>query len=629
MHLDEQTHLPTLSNEPSRGFSKYLTGGLVATTVIILALSVGAWSYAKKYDGHIAPNVFIGSLDIGRKTPEEARAILQKQVDEFLSHGADVRLNGETKNIPLSTLIGSDLIEYVHFDIERTMNELKEIHHSQNPFLNTIEIWYALIRPVHAPMRFSVRADEINSSLHTLFASAETSASETSFVIEPNANDWIITVKPGISGDQINEQHFQSALFSRLETLAIEPIELLKTERKPLVSEEQALKAIPTVKAVLHAAPYHLTYTQTDETESSWKLSATTLTTLLIPTPEGTINLAKEPFESFLEPIKKSINVPAQNARFIIKSGKMSEFAESKDGITIDSEKLYKETLAQITQGSTSPIVITTIIEKPTVQTADVNDIGINEILGVGTSNYGGSPKNRKLNIQNGVNLLNGLLIAPDEVFSLLEALKPFTIENGYLRELVIKGEKIEPDIGGGLCQIGTTTFRAAMYAGLPIVERQNHSLVVSYYNDPSNNNPGTDATIFDPAPDFKFKNDTGHYILLQAENIPSKTLLKFTFWGTSDGRKGSYTPPVVSKWFPYGDKVVQTSTDLKPGEEKCQEAHKGANASFTYTITKADGTKTDRLFTSHYRPLPRICLVGVDPTQTVPTTTPEPVVTP
>jgi vancomycin resistance protein YoaR len=211
------------------------------------------------------------------------------------------------------------------------------------------------------------------------------------------------------------------------------------------------------------------------------------------------------------------------------------------------------------------------------------------------------------------VRLLNGLLIAPDETFSLLNALKPFETENGYLPELVIKGDKIQPEIGGGLCQIGTTTFRAAMNSGLPIVSRSNHSLVVSYYNDPANGNPGTDATIYDPAPDFQFKNDTGHYLLFQAEMDETTQNLRFTFWGTSDGRKGSYTPPTVIRWIGVGDPINTETLDLEPGEKKCQSAHVGADTTFTYSVVRPDGTVETTGYPSHYRPLPEICLVGVE----------------
>ena len=134
---------------------------------------------------------------------------------------------------------------------------------------------------------------------------------------------------------------------------------------------------------------------------------------------------------------------------------------------------------------------------------------------------------------------------------SLIAALRPFTLEDGYFPEMVIKGDEIKPEVAGGLCQIGTTTFRAAMNSGLPIVERQNHSLVVNYYNDPSNGKPGTDATIYEPAPDLKFLNDTGHYILFEAKMNEDDKSLKYTFWGTADGRRGSYSPPIVRSWTP------------------------------------------------------------------------------
>jgi vancomycin resistance protein YoaR len=151
------------------------------------------------------------------------------------------------------------------------------------------------------------------------------------------------------------------------------------------------------------------------------------------------------------------------------------------------------------------------------------------------------------------------------------------------------------------------------MNSGLPIVSRQNHSLVVSYYNDPSNGNPGTDATIYEPSPDFQFLNDTGHYILFQAENLTDTQELRFTFWGTSDGRQGSYSPPIVSRWIPVGDTQYVETLDLEPGVLQCQASHIGADASFVYTVITRETETIQTLFESHYRPLPKICLVGVE----------------
>lgn len=226
-----------------------------------------------------------------------------------------------------------------------------------------------------------------------------------------------------------------------------------------------------------------------------------------------------------------------------------------------------------------------------------------------------GSPYNRRQNIARGVELLNGLLIAPGEEFSVVETLKPFEIDNGYVPELVIKGNETIPEIGGGLCQIGTTTFRGAMEAGLDITYRKNHSYAVSYYYDDRNRLPGTDATLYDPAPDLRFINDTPGYVLLQTR-IDGNDLW-FDYWGISDGRVAEFTPPVASNWIdPPPMKIIET-TDLAPGERRCTEsAHKGVTTSFYYTIDFPDELEREdheEEFRSVYKPWQAVCLVGVE----------------
>ena len=148
----------------------------------------------------------------------------------------------------------------------------------------------------------------------------------------------------------------------------------------------------------------------------------------------------------------------------------------------------------------------------PVEKLENFNDLGIKELLGSGHSNFYGSSANRRHNIRVGSNKLSGMIIKPGEEFSLVKALGDVNKETGYLFEMVIKGNKTVPEYGGGLCQVATTLFRAALQSGLPITERRNHSYRVSYY-EPA----GTDATIYSPHPDLRFINDTGNNILIQA----------------------------------------------------------------------------------------------------------------
>src|SRR4029077_14600178 len=95
-------------------------------------------------------------------------------------------------------------------------------------------------------------------------------------------------------------------------------------------------------------------------------------------------------------------------------------------------------------------------------------------------------------------------------------------------------------EFGGGLCQVSTTTFRAAMQAGLPITARRNHAYAVKYYSP-----QGTDATIYPGSADLKFINDTPGAILIWPYEKDKNTLV-YDFYGTKDSRQVTLQTPVV-----------------------------------------------------------------------------------
>jgi len=403
--------------------------------------------------------------------------------------------------------------------------------------------------------------------------------------------------------------------------------ELPQVVTEPTVTEEYLAKVESRLEKVFADGSLQLTYSDPVTTRvRNWTMTKEDIAKFLTvyEHPENGFAWAFDPASTtayLIETIGDTVNVAPKDARFeVSESGRVTAFQGSRPGVTLDIDTTFTELNEAFMQrtwhdeGVTKKVQVTTKQSEPIVKTSEVNELGISEVLGVGISSYSGSPANRIRNIRNAVNKLNGILVAPGEEFSTIDHTKPYTLEGGYLPELVIKGDEIKPEIGGGLCQIGTTLFRMAMNSGLDITERQNHSLVVNYYNDLSNGLPGTDATIYDPAPDFKFMNDTRHHILIQTAMDEVNQDLIFTIWGTNDGRKASYTPPTVSRWIPHsGTRIVET-TKLAPGVRECQHAYQGADTSFTYTRRLANGEVENTVFESHYRPLPQICLVGIDP---------------
>ena len=313
-----------------------------------------------------------------------------------------------------------------------------------------------------------------------------------------------------------------------------------------------------------------------------------------------------------VEFIAPNIDKKAIDALFEVKNNRVSKFQASRDGLKLDIEASIKNIKSELDKENN---LIDLIVNKEIAKsnTSDVNDLGINEIVGTGHSNFAGSPANRRHNIRTGASSLSGMLIKPNEEFSLNNALGEINADTGYLPELVIKGNKTIPEYGGGLCQIGTTMFRTALAAGLPITQRRNHSYRVSYY-EPA----GTDATIYNPWPDFRFINDTPKHLLIQYR-IEGNDLY-FDLWGTKDGRLASTTDPIIYNITKPGPTKYIETLDLEVGKKKCTEhAHNGADAFFDYTVTYPPDIATttpivkETRFSSHYIPWQEVCLIGVE----------------
>ncbi|HBK34512.1 MAG: VanW family protein [Candidatus Uhrbacteria bacterium GW2011_GWE2_40_58] len=581
--------------------------------VVFLFFVAGSYIWAQSYEGRLAPSVKIGGIAVGGLDVETARGLIQNVVDTYFQEGIQVTLGESQGVLPFATLVGEDLIEQAHFNVDDALTQALAISKRDQFWKETILLLRSLFKTEQIPVKVTVNEQNLTEDLRELFPNVEQGFLNTSYVFWFEEQGWQAEVKQGETGTVIDFPRFFSDLIEHFSQLGQFSLEVYLLDQEPEVSVEEAEVVKEKALSLLQRAPYTLTAFEEDAEVFVQSVTGSDLALLLIPTSKQTISLNADAFHTFLKTAASAIETSAVNAQFSIEGGRVTAFIPSKSGTQIDEEATREKFIEVLQSDEETKSEIILFQTFPDVTTEEVNDLGITEKLGVGTSSYRWSPYNRIRNITNGVRLLNGLLIAPGDTFSLLAALAPFNYENGYYEELVIKGDKIEPEVGGGLCQIGTTTFRAVMNSGLLVVKRSNHSLVVSYYNDPSNGNPGTDATIYDPAPDFQFINDTGSYLLFQAEMFEEKQELAFTFWGTSDGREGSYSPPVVTEWIPVGEPQQIETLDLELGEEECQSAHIGANASFTYSVLFSDGTTQETVYESHYRPLPQICLIGVE----------------
>ncbi len=252
----------------------------------------------------------------------------------------------------------------------------------------------------------------------------------------------------------------------------------------------------------------------------------------------------REKIQSYLADLARRVNKDPVNAKFQVEDGKVSTFAISENGLALNIERsliiISESILAENYKPSNLKELDLAYNEtEPEIKSDEIDNLGITDLIGEGKSDFRGSPKNRIHNIEVGSSRFHGALIKPGEEFSFVKILGPVDAEHGYAEELVIKKDKTEPEFGGGICQISTTAFRAAVYSGLEITARRNHAYPVRYYNP-----QGMDATVYIPRPDLRFINNTPGYILIQTK-IEGTNLI-FDFYGTSDGRTIAIEGPKI-----------------------------------------------------------------------------------
>ncbi len=320
--------------------------------------------------------------------------------------------------------------------------------------------------------------------------------------------------------------------------------------------------------------------------------------------------------QQIIEPTINKTYIPPVEALFTFTNGRVTTFRPSSNGVAIDRDafinmlNLRIPLIIQVGKPNSYVFSLPVKILKPKVTTDAANNLGIQELIGSGTSLFQHSIPNRIHNIAIATEKFNGVLVAPNETFSFGKTLGDVSVYTGYKQAYIIQNGHTVLGDGGGVCQVSTTFFRALLNAGLPIVERHAHDYRVDYYEEDSP--PGLDATVFVPNVDLKFTNDTGHYILIQTQLDTINLQLTFLLYGTKDKRLVTISKPVITNQTPAPAPLYQDDPTLPRGEiQQTDFAANGARVVFTRQVTKNNKKIIDDTFVSNYRPWQAVFLRG------------------
>lgn len=242
---------------------------------------------------------------------------------------------------------------------------------------------------------------------------------------------------------------------------------------------------------------------------------------------------------------------------------------------------------------------------------AQAADLGITQLIASETTYYAGSSTERTTNITAAASKFHGIIIKPGEVFSFNKYLGDVSLDSGFAEALIIANGRTIKGVGGGVCQVSTTAFRAAFSAGFPIIERWPHAYRVGWYE--RGFGPGLDATVFSPYVDFKFKNDTPYHLLIEAYPNSVAGRVTFKFYSTSDGRKVDVSTPIVENVVAHGPDLFEDDPTLPEGERKQVDyAVDGADVTVKRTVTLNGSVLSEDTVFTHYFAWQAVYKVGV-----------------
>ncbi|NTV62756.1 MAG: vanomycin resistance protein VanB [Oscillochloris sp.] len=274
-------------------------------------------------------------------------------------------------------------------------------------------------------------------------------------------------------------------------------------------------------------------------------------------------------------------------------------------------------TLLMSTVATTRTLTLPVDQLKPQISEATLGGLGISDLVGEGQSSFAGSAQYRITNIKAGAARMDGVLIAPGEEFSFNRQLGEVDAENGFVEGYAIIGNRTQLEWGGGVCQDSTTVFRAAFWAGLPITERHAHAFYISWYDrfglGAQGNGQGMDAAIYTGVNDLKFVNDTGHWLLMQADVDQVNQVLSIRLYGTRPDREVRLEGPTVSNEVRAPSEPVYVNDPSLPAGalRQTDTARSGRDITVERVIVQHGAEVRRDSFYTHFRAWPNIFVRG------------------
>jgi vancomycin resistance protein YoaR len=583
----------------------------LALVALIIAALLGV--YRAQNRDRIYPGVTVWGADIGGNTLAEAQAELS-QLLAYPDTAAITLVNpvtGEQEEFAPSELgirIDARRTAEAAFDVGRDGGPLRRLQ-------ETFQSWYygREITPI-------VVFDEAQTdrAIGNLAGSLERSAVSAGWTTN---EEGTLTYSPPQIGRQLDRDYLRTQLLEPIRNLSNAEIELLVHDIYPAVYDAPDTAA-RLQRLLSEPVRFYFQEPLDDLDLTGVTLSADELARWVrIEQVESTggriehaVRVDENAARNWLAQFGNQFKRQPVNARYYFNDDtrELVLVAPHINGRELDVDATLARFVTQLESNNHAvPIVLKEIV--PVAHSdATAADLGITELISESTTWFYGSSNARKHNIARAAANFYGIVIAPGEEFSFNRYLGSISEADGYEVGLIIIGGRTLKGVGGGVCQVSTTVYQSAFWAGFPIVERWEHGYMVGYYND--GEGPGMDATVFSPVVDFRFINNTPYHLLIENYYNTEFESLTFKFYSTSMGRTVEKSGPVFENVQPPpADDVWEYDEELAAGTvEQFDFATEGARVIVDRRVYNADGQLIEeRAFVSNYIPWPNVFRYG------------------
>ena len=564
-------------------------------------VAVGEARYADRF----YPGVRLDGEDVGGLTRAEARARLSARWDGFRDAPVIFRLDGRTWN-PTGREVGIEVDYATPLAQAYAWGRLGSWDTRLRQQRQTLEAprdWRTSVS--FNPHTFAGYMERIAAEI----AQAPTDAA---LRIETQGGQRLARVYPSSEGRELVPADVLVVMSRRFDTPQRLIIDLQSRSLAPQVATADVTPASERARELMEGhielvAPGHRWSIAREDLAQDMRVAGPPVA------PEITVDVSYGAFERVAREIADTLRVAAVEPKIRVNAnGDVVPLVEGMPGRTIDAEKLWSRVQTAF-DGGQQRVSVPLVTIQPSITRLSASELQFDNLIAEGLSRFSGSSDNRIHNINNGSRLIDGTVIPPGETFSFNATVGPITAGNGFVEGLVIAPSRTEPGIGGGICQVSTTLFRAAFWAGLPVSERWQHAYRVGYYELGPGNPPGFDAAIWQPAQDLAFTNDTPNHILIKRRFDARRQTLAFRLMGPSLEREVT-----LDAW--KGDEIeppplrVEPSTELPAGEiEKTDSAIPGLRTVITRLVMLGGRVIAKDRFPSVFLPWAERWEVGQD----------------